>query len=61
MIVLFASKSIIELIIPNPDEIEELKWMTISEIDSDYSINKSDYTSWFGQAFEYFKKSLLYE
>ena len=61
VILLFADKQITDSIIPNPNEIEELRWMTLSEIEEDFSTNKNCYTSWFSQAFGYIKNSLFYE
>lgn len=46
-------------ILPNPDEIMELKWMTIGEIDMALKTKPSSFTSWFSEAYAYFRSAVL--
>ena len=41
----------------NIDEVEDLKWMSLEEIEKDINENQEDYTVWFVIAFDYFYKN----
>ena len=49
---------LISQIVPNLNEIEDLKWMNISEIDNSFQKAPYDFTSWFQQAYQIAKRSL---
>lgn len=49
---------LISKIVPNPNEIENLQWMSVSEIDSLYENSSNDFTSWFYQAYQYVKRAI---
>ena len=51
-------KSLISKIVPNPNEIESLKWMSISEIDSLFQKSANDFTSWFYRAYQFAKQAI---
>ena len=43
---------------PNPKEIMELKWMTIEEIDMALKTTPQNFTSWFSEAYSYFRSAV---
>jgi len=43
---------------PNPEEIMDIKWMTIDEIDKALKTAPKNFTSWFSEAYSYFKSAV---
>ena len=43
----------------NRDEVEDFKWMTLSNVKNDIATNPSNYTAWFKIIFEKFYKHLI--
>lgn len=44
---------------PNPDEIEDLKWMNVSEVDNLILKRPDDVTSWFIQAYQFVRQKIV--
>lgn len=49
---------IITQIVPNQNEVMELRWMCIDDIDKALRENPSEFTSWFPKAYTYFRKAI---
>ena len=47
-------------IIPNPDEVAEIKFMSLEEIKKDIKLNADNYTFWFKIAFEQIYEQLKF-
>lgn len=45
--------------VPNPDEVEDYKWMSLDDIAHDIKQNPSKYTAWFIIVFERFHQAIL--
>jgi isopentenyl-diphosphate delta-isomerase len=43
----------------NREEVEDFKWMTLSNVKNDIATNPSNYTAWFKIIFEKFYKHLI--
>jgi isopentenyl-diphosphate delta-isomerase len=43
----------------NREEVEDFKWMTLSNVKADIATNPSSYTAWFKIIFEKFYKHLI--
>ena len=52
-------KELIEKIKPNPEEIMDLKWLTLSEIEEWYDREPEAFSAWFMQALQFAKRQLV--
>lgn len=46
---------------PNPDEVDEYKWMSLSKIEQDIKQNEANYTEWFKICFDEVQTQLKHE
>lgn len=52
-------KELIEKIKPNPEEIMDLKWLTLSEIEEWYDREPEAFSAWFMEALQFAKRQLV--